>query len=285
MQHEPLLQHIVEDLKRVQGVRAIVLGGSYAAGAQRADSDIDIGLYYDEERPLDIAHIRSIAATLNDTPDFTVTELGGLGPWVNGGAWLTMQGQRVDFLYRNIDFVSSTLAECNQGIVRSDYWQQPAYGFHNFMYCTETAICRPLYDPDAVIERLKAQVVSYPPLLKQSISKTFLWSARFTLNNAYKPARRGEVYLVTGCLARAIHALVLVLYALNETWYLSEKRLAAELATFSSQPENFLARIYALLGATGTTSAQLLESLAKTEALYSEVSTFSLTDTFGKEII
>lgn len=269
MQHELLLQRIVEELKRVQGVRTIVLGGSYAAGAQRADSDIDIGLYYEED--LDIAHIRSIAATLNDTPDFTVTELGGWGPWVNGGAWLTIQGQRVDFLYRNIDFVSSTLAECKQGIVRSDYWQQPAYGFHNFMYCAETAICRPLYDPDAVIERLKAQVVNYPPLLKQSISKTFLWSARFTLDNAYKPATRGEVYLVTGCLARTIHALVLVLYALNETWYLSEKRLAADLATFSIQPENFLARSYALLGATGTTSAQLLKSLATTEALYSEV--------------
>ncbi|MDQ2885674.1 MAG: nucleotidyltransferase domain-containing protein [Chloroflexota bacterium] len=269
MQHELLLQRIVEELKRVQGVRTIVPGGSYAAGAQRADSDIDIGLYYEED--LDIAHIRSIAATLNDTPDFTVTELGGWGPWVNGGAWLTIQGQRVDFLYRNIDFVSSTLAECKQGIVRSDYWQQPAYGFHNFMYCAETAICRPLYDPDAVIERLKAQVVNYPPLLKQSISKTFLWSARFTLDNAYKPATRGEVYLVTGCLARTIHALVLVLYALNETWYLSEKRLAADLATFSIQPENFLARSYALLGATGTTSAQLLKSLATTEALYSEV--------------
>ncbi len=278
MQHEPLLQRIIEDLKRVQGVRAIVLGGSYAAGAQRADSDIDIGLYYDEERPLDIGHIRSIAATLNDTPDFTVTEPGGWGPWVNGGAWLTIQGQRVDFLYRNIDFVSSTLAECNQGVVRSDYWQQPAYGFHNFMYCAETTICRPLYDPDAIIERLKAQVINYPPRLKQTIIKTFLWSARFTLNNTYKPATRGEVYLVTGCLARAIHALVLVLYALNETWYLSEKRLAADLATFSSQPENFLARIYALLGATGTTSAQLLESLAKTEALYSEVAAFSLTN-------
>lgn len=285
MQHEPLLQHIIENLKRVQGVRAIVLGGSYAAGTQRADSDIDIGLYYDEERPLDIAHIRSIAATLNDTLDFTVTELGGWGPWVNGGAWLTIQGQRVDFLYRNIDFVSSTLADCNQGIVRSDYWQQPAYGFHNFMYCTETAICRPLYDPEAVIERLKAQVVNYPPRLKQSIIKTFLWSARFTLDNTYKPAGHGEVYLVTGCLARSIHALVLVLYVLNETWYLSEKRLAADLATFSILPENFLARSYALLGATGTTSAQLLDSLAKTEALYSEVAAFSFTNTFGREII
>ncbi len=271
MQYEMLLQGIIEDLKQVQGIRAIVLGGSYAAGAQRSDSDIDIGLYYDEQRPLDIAHIRSIAATINDTPDPTVTDLGGWGPWVNGGAWLIVQGQHVDFLYRNIDFVSSTLDECNRGVIRSDYWQQPAYGFHSFMYCTETAICRPLYDPAAVIEHLKAKVVHYPLQLKQTIIKTFLWSARFTLNNTYKSAARGEVYLVTGCLARAVHCLVQVLYAINETYYLSEKRLAKEIASFSRQPENFVARIYALLGATGTTSAQLEESLAKTEALYSEV--------------
>ncbi len=107
------------------------------------------------------------------------------GPYVYGV--LTVQGQRVDFLYRNIDFVSSTLDECNAGIIRSDYWQQPAYGFHNFMYCTETRICRSLYDPDAIIASLKAKVTSYAPILKQAICKNFLWSARFTLDNAYKP--------------------------------------------------------------------------------------------------
>jgi predicted nucleotidyltransferase len=272
MQHEFLLQQLVDQLKPVQGLRAIVLGGSYASGSQRPDSDIDIGLYYNEHQPLNTAHVRSIASILNDTPTPTVTELGGWGPWVNGGAWLTIGGQRVDFLYRNIDFVSSTLDECNGGIIRSDYWQQPDYGFHRFMYCTETTICRPLYDPDHVIERLKAKVVQYSPHLKQAIIKKFLWSARFTLDNTYKPAARGEVYLVTGCLARAIHCLVQVLYALNETYYLSEKKLAADICSFSLRPETFLERIYTLLGATGTTSTQLQESLTKTEALYNEVS-------------
>ena len=81
-----------------------------------------------------------------------------------------------------------------------------------------------------------------------------------------------EVYLVTGCLARAIHCLIQVLYAINETYYLSEKKFAADLSSFSLRPENFLERIYTLLGATGTTSAQLQASLRKTETLYSELS-------------
>lgn len=273
MQHQFLLQQMVDHLKPVHGLRAIVLGGSYASGSQRPDSDIDIGLYYDENQPLDIHQIRSIASLLNDVPTPTVTDLGGWGTWVNGGAWLTIGGQRVDFLYRNSDFVSSTIDDCNAGNMRSDYWQQPAYGFHSFMYCTEIAICRPLYDPDQVIERLKAKVAQYSPHLKQAIIKNFLWSARFTLDNTYKPASRGEVYLVTGCLARTIHCLVQVLYALNETYYLSEKKLQADLDSFSIRPDHFLERVYTLLGATGTTSAQLQESLAKTEVLYNELAT------------
>ena len=270
MQHELLLQRIADRLKPVRGLRCIVLGGSYARGSARPDSDLDIGLYYDENQLLDTHQIRSIASTLNDTPDPIVTDLGGWGRWVNGGAWLSIGGQRVDFLYRNLDFVSSTLDDCNCGIVRSDYWQQPAYGFHSFMYCTETAICRPVYDPDHVIEELKAKIAHYSPRLKQAIIKTFLWSARFTLDNTFKAAARGEVYLVTGCLARAVHCLVQVLYALNETYYLSEKTLAADVRSFKIRPDRFFERINTLLGATGTSSARLQESLAKAEALYDE---------------
>lgn len=271
MPHELLLRQLVDQLKPVHGLQAIVLGGSYARGTQRPDSDIDIGLYYYENQPLDIYQLRAIACSLNDTPQPTVTDLGGWGTWVNGGAWLTIGGQRVDWLYRDIDFVSSTISDCNAGSIRSDYWQQPAYGFQSFMYCTEVAICHPLFDPDQVIESLKAKVAHYSPELKRAIIKTFLWSARFTLDNTARPASRGDTYVVAGCLGRAIHCLVQVLYALNETYYLSEKTLATDLRSFRLQADRFLERITPLLGTPGTTSAQLQEAVAQTEELYHEL--------------
>jgi predicted nucleotidyltransferase len=271
MHHEHLLQQLIDALKPVQGLNAIVLGGSYASGSHQPDSDIDIGLYYNENQPLEVEQIRTIASQLNDTPAPVVTDLGGWGTWVNGGAWLTIQGQRVDFLYRNIGFVCATLDECNAGTMRSDYWQQPAYGFHSFMYCAETKICRPLYDPDDSIASLKAKVAVYSPVLKQTIVKNFLWSARFTLDNTYKPAARGDVYIVAGCLARAIHCLVQVLYALNETYYISEKRLVVDVDAFRIVPERFLERVYAFLGEVGTDTTQLQASLANAEVLYREI--------------
>src|SRR5579884_1840170 len=81
MQHSEFVQHIVDQLTNVESVKAIVLG-----------------LYYSEDPPLDISHIRMIASKLNDFPNPIVTDLRAWGRWVNGGAWLTVQGQRVDFL-------------------------------------------------------------------------------------------------------------------------------------------------------------------------------------------
>jgi hypothetical protein len=138
------------------------------------------------------------------------------------------------------------------------------------MYCAEIALNRPLYDPGRVIESLKTQVARYSPQLKQAIIKDFLWRARFTLDNLAKPAARGETYLVTGGLARAIHCFVQVLYAFNETYYLSEKKLVRHLGSFQIQPEQFLERINSILGAPGTTSQELQEALGRTEVLYQE---------------
>lgn len=279
MQHQQLLPLLVDKLQNVGGVQAIVLGGSFASETARPDSDIDIGLYYEESKPLDIVAIRAIANELHDYAEPVVTELGGWGPWVNGGAWLTIQGQRVDLLYRNSDFVAKIIDDCNRGIIVSDYWQQPAYGFHSFMYCSETSICKPLFDPDGLITRLKGLVSSYSPQLKQAIIKNFLWSAQFSLMNAEKPVKQVNVYMTVGCLARAIHCLVQVLYALNESYYLSEKRLAHDVQLFQIALPDFYERISTILGTVGTTQSELQSAFLDVKMLYEEVA--DLTHTHG----
>jgi predicted nucleotidyltransferase len=42
-------------------VVAVVLGGSYARGLSRADSDIDTGTYYREASPFSVGEVRTIA--------------------------------------------------------------------------------------------------------------------------------------------------------------------------------------------------------------------------------
>jgi len=217
------IQDIVARLVGVRGIKAIVLGGSWATGTQEPDSDIDLGLYYNADMPLDIAHIRQIARELNDDPTIYITGLGEWGRWVNGGAWLTIGGRRLDFLYKNLDFMASIVDDCYRGKIELDYYQQPPYGYYSYIYCAEIRESVVLYDPEGAFQGLQAKVTSYPQPLKKAIIDTFTWDAQFTLANAWKLAKRGDVYVVAGCLVRIASDLVQTVYALNEEFFLSHK--------------------------------------------------------------
>ena len=52
-----IIQGLVDALEHVSGVQAVILGGSYARGMTRADSDIDLGVFYSLESPLSIPGI------------------------------------------------------------------------------------------------------------------------------------------------------------------------------------------------------------------------------------
>src|SRR5215468_10829557 len=83
------LHSAVEALQHLHNVVAVVLGGSYACGLARPDSDLDIGVYYRERSPLSIDEVRLAAQTIC-TPGSVpvVTGTYEWGPWVNGGAWI-----------------------------------------------------------------------------------------------------------------------------------------------------------------------------------------------------
>lgn len=256
-----LIEDITNKLKRIENIEAIVLGGSCATGTQRSDSDIDIAIYYKNNYPIEVDKIKELALEINDTDDPVVTKLGEWGRWVNGGAWLTVQGQRVDFLYRDIDFVSDIISKSIEGKIQSDFWQQPPYGFHSYIYCAEISVCKILFEKNQGISSLKKLLKTYPKALKLKIINGFLWDAHFTFEHAKKSASRNEVYIVSGCLTRIAHDLVQVLYALNEEYFIGEKRLYKQLSEFNVQPKDFMERLSLLLGNIGNNNEELSKTL------------------------
>jgi hypothetical protein len=132
-------------------------------------------------------------------------------------------------------------------------------------------ICKVLYDPTGVIQELKSKIVPYPQPLKSRIMNGFAWDAEFTFAVARKSAARGDVYFVAGCLTRIASDLVQVLYALNETYFISDKRLYNDELAFRSKPEHFSERISQILGNIGHESTKLDETLSATEILLKEV--------------
>jgi len=270
-QKRALLLQLVDQLREVNGMAAIVLGGSYASGTAHAASDLDIGLYYFEAAPFSIDDIRRIAGGVSIQGAPTVTDFYGWGAWVNGGAWIHTAPGKVDFLYRNVEHVQRTIAEAEQGIARHDYDQQPTHGFYSVIYLAETQVCVPLYDPDGLIADLKRRVEVYPPKLKQTVIADSLWAAEFTLLHARGFAARGDVYNTVGCLTRVTANLTQALFALNERYFIRDKQVMDTIAQLSVLPAGYVQEINRILASPGSTVSELTKAVSDLEHVWQSV--------------
>jgi predicted nucleotidyltransferase len=272
-----LVLSLAKQLGALSGVRAVVLGGSHARGCARAESDIDLGLFYSEASPFSVQSLRELTEQINDTVNPVVTDFYGWGQWVNGGAWLTIGGQRVDFIYRSLEHVERVIAEAEAGRYELDYAQQPPFGFFSATYLGEIAICIPLFDPEARLEALKQRLADYPEALRRAIVQDYLWQAEFCLA-AFAPkfAARADAYGVAACLTRAVNQLVLVLFALNRKYLINDKTALAEIAEFERAPREFSPRVQQTLARLGASAAELTAAVEGVAQLFQE--TVALTE-------
>ncbi|MBZ0304421.1 MAG: nucleotidyltransferase domain-containing protein [Anaerolineae bacterium] len=263
-----MLTALTEQLAAIPGLQAVVLGGSYAQGTQRPESDLDLGLYYREQSPFAIDAIRQVASAISPDQPPVVTDFYEWGAWVNGGAWIHTAAGKVDFLYRNLDHVRRVISDAQAGKVALDYAQQPPYGFRSVIYLAETHICLPLVDPVGTIADLKRAVIPYPSRLKAGVIHNSLWSVEFTLLHARSFAGQGDVYNTVGCLTRALSDLTQVLFALNEAYFISDKRALATIETFPLKPDAYAARVTDILAHPGGTAEALAQTVDALSALF-----------------
>jgi len=255
----------------------VVLGGSYARERAEPGSDIDLGLFYSEKAPFEIQYIRELAEDVNDFAGPVMTNFYEWGPWVNGGAWLTIGGQRVDFLYRSLEHVERVIAEAEVGRYEVHYLQQPPFGFFSATYLGEIAVCIPLFDPDARIDVLKRRVADYPEPLRRALLHDYLFMAEFGLTAfARKFAPRSDTYGTAACLTRTVNELVLALFALNRKYPINDKTALAEVAEFERAPDNFGPRAQKILAHLGSSREELVRAVEGVEQLFRE--TIQLVD-------
>lgn len=258
------LDYIINDLKQIENIAAIVLGGSHCIGMAEENSDLDIGLYYHELAPFDIEHIRFVARKYNIDDTLTVTNFYQWGTWVNGGAWINTISGEVDFVYRNIEQVKSTIKKSITGIWENDFEQQPPFGFSSVIYLAETKFCYPLYDPHGIIREMKNDVENYPLKLKQTIVQQSLWSAQFTLWQAEKFVAKRDIYNLMGCFTRILKKMTDALFALNETYALGDKRAIQIITNMPKRPdklEKYVEEILAIKNDDMYTSFEKIKNL------------------------
>jgi len=269
---DEIISQVVARVAQVEGIAAIVLGGSRARGTADERSDIDLGIYYDAERPFSTVALEAAAQELDDRhADGLVTPFGAWGPAVNGGGWLEIRGHHVDFLYREIGAVRQAIEDFVAGRPRTVYQLGHPLGFHMQIYAGEVHVCRPLFTTGETIAELKSMVREYPEKFRTAAVTKHLFDAEFEISICAKPVERVDVMYVAGCLFRAAGFMTLVLYALNRRFFLNEKGASAESRQFAIKPARFHDTVASVLGNVGTTAKELATSLASFQRLAAEL--------------
>jgi hypothetical protein len=140
---------------------------------------------------------------------------------MNGGAWLTVDGRRVDLHYRDLGDVEHWLDEAERGRFRVERLLFYLAGIPTYVVVGELAIARVLAG--------ELPRPGFPPALRERAARFWADSARLTLDytqNVY--ASRGDALGCAGGLARAVVEAAHGRLAAQGTWALNEKRIVAE---------------------------------------------------------
>ena len=240
------LEGLTAQLAGLPTVLAVALGGSRAAGTHRPDSDWDLAIYYRGD--VDPDDLRALGHPGE------VSEIGGWGGGVfNGGAWLTVDGHRVDVHYRDLDVVEHELAEAAAGRF---HWEPLAFhlaGIPSYLLVAELAGNRVLHGelptPDG-----------YPDALRRSAPEFWRSNAAMTLRYAaanHAPA--GRVTEVAGALALAATQTAHAVLAGRGEWVTNEKTLLqrADLRDIDAIIAGLSASPQALCAAVATAETRL----------------------------
>lgn len=236
------LTELAEQLAAVEGVVGVLLGGSRARREHTPESDTDLGLYY--RRPLDTDALDALAKRVGG-PSAAVTEPGGWGPWVDGGGWLRIDGEPIDWIYRDLDRVAAVWESARHGRYSFHHQAGHPLGFADIAYPGELALGRILADPTGELSTFQEEMRVYPPALTEALIGG-MWEADFLVAVARKAVSRRDCTYVAGCLFRLVGVCVHALHGAGRRWLINEKGAVAAAAAIPGAPAGFRERAEAI---------------------------------------
>ena len=241
---DAFLLHVAARLGELPGVDAGTLGGSRAAQTHRPDSDWDFSIYY--RGHFDPQTLRDIGWPGE------VSEVGGWSRGVfNGGAWLEIDGRRVDVHYRDLDTVDHEIAAAREGRFSIEPLMFHLAGIPSYLVLAELAVKRVL--------RGQLPTPEYPVALRERAPQVWWRMAELTFAYArVNHAPYGRLAQCAGQVAQAASYAAHAVLAARGQWVTNEKTLLTRAGL--RQVDEFVA-------AADPDPAVLLDVVARSRAL------------------
>jgi predicted nucleotidyltransferase len=190
-------------------VHAVVLGGSRAQGTAGPDSDWDFGVYY--RGTFDAGLLGRLGHRAH------VAQPGEWGRIVNGGAWMSVLGRRVDVLLRDLDQVERWWDDARDGRFGVDNVPGHLAGLPTYTVLGEVALAQVLTG--------ELPTVEFPARLRAVAEARWRWNGAFSLLHADGHLAKGNTAGAVGMAAKAAMETAHAVVASRGVWVLNEKTL------------------------------------------------------------
>jgi hypothetical protein len=236
---------VVTALATVETVRGIVCFGSYALDTADAASDLDLYVICEPAVLPEAARHRLLArlpgATALHVP---YTTPGWSNPWAPAGDRVTVGPLTFDLAYTTHRWLTHVVHQ----VRTAGALTLPEMPFRPYTVLGLLAHAVPVYDPQGLVERLRAHLWPYPAALQANVLREALPVMTEGLAELRDYAWRniGPSAFVWH-LGRVCDAMVSVLYALNGHYDSATKRPEQVLRRLAVLPERFVDRLVHLL--------------------------------------
>lgn len=214
---------------------AIGVGGAHAKDMADSHSDLDIHVFA-EHWPDDERRSAAIAEVLSGAEAVSSWHAAG-----QAGTNLVIHGQPVEIWFR----LDSTLAQTVERILNGDIdrhfviWTPNGYFDHCLL--ADLAHLKILRSASSTIGDLIDMLHPFPARLRSAIVTDGLAIARFWNGNLHLQTalEREDAFYLDSIYHQIRVGLLQALFALNETYYPGDKKIAQWLDRLSIKPENF----------------------------------------------
>ena len=241
---EPLASGAAQALASILMVKGVLCFGSLAMGTYDEQSDVDLYVL-SAPRILEAGLRQAVLASLPGVEGLEIdyAQPGWVGAWNPQSDRLRLNGIWLDVTYNTLAWLQTVVRKVRRGATSIPEMRFRPYSMLGLL---EYSII--LYDPDGLLERLRAGLYPYPVQLKQRLVEQNLTQCRDSLADLQDYAQRGIGNRAFHFhLERCLDGLDGLLFGLNERYPPAVKRVEQVLGKLPRLPHGFMPRYTALL--------------------------------------
>lgn len=230
-------KELIEDLKSLEEVELIMLGGSKALNKEDALSDYDVYVYYSDYIEVEARReiLKKYFKYVEVSNKFFEEEDDGI----------LINGKEVELIYRDLNFLEDNFIDTFKKFKSS-------FGYSTCMV-HNILTSKVLYDKNDIIKGYREKYNFYPKELKESIvlnNIKLLDNQMPSLSyQIIKAIKRGDIISINHRITEYLAIYFDILFSLNEEFHPGEKRLLPWIEKFKIKPENSKELITKLLNA------------------------------------